>query len=156
MELWHTGSDTPYHQHDSKSVLRPRALANSSGNIQTFALDTPEGVENQNPLAQGQPSPLSVPTSELHCPIPLLHVDSHDRHAENVSRLHARRKHSAYRSRLTLDPDRPYLQHPKYLEYRSRQRYDTGADGKPVWDDKVEDAFQDGEPLCLFLLVPEI
>ncbi|RMD41035.1 hypothetical protein DV735_g4099, partial [Chaetothyriales sp. CBS 134920] len=41
-----------------------------------------------------------------------------------------------------MDASRPYLQHPKYLQYRARQRCDTGPDGKPVWDDRIEDAFQ--------------
>lgn len=40
---------------------------------------------------------------------------------------------------------RSYLGTQGYMEYRARPRRDTGSDGKPVWSDEVEDAFQQGE-----------
>ncbi|RMZ78381.1 hypothetical protein DV738_g3947, partial [Chaetothyriales sp. CBS 135597] len=71
-------------------------------------------------------------------------LGSNDQHAQNDARLQARRQYQRARlsKRIRTDPNRPYLQHPKYLQYRARQRCDTGPDGKPVWDDRIEDAFQ--------------
>lgn len=48
-------------------------------------------------------------------------------------------------SRAGPEFSRPYLQHPKYIEYRSRPRQEIGKDGKPIWPDIIEAAFQNGK-----------
>ncbi|RMZ89470.1 hypothetical protein DV736_g3301, partial [Chaetothyriales sp. CBS 134916] len=123
-----------------------RILTSCTANIQPHALDSHEGIENQNPCPQvrGSIEPDHGPESQY--PIPQFKLGSNDQHAQNVARLQARRQNKrewlTRRIRTDSGTGRPYLQHPKYLQYRARQRCDTGADGKPVWDDRIEDAFQ--------------
>ena len=125
----------------------------SSGNAQSYALDSKEGIENQHPLQDGHASVTSDSKYDLHYPIPKIKLGSNDQYAENLHRLQARRQHNRdkHGRRRRTQSEKPYLHHPKYLSYRARQRCDTGADGKPVWDDRIEDAFQHGIG-CLPLL----
>jgi transcriptional enhancer factor len=143
MEHWHTSNSAPYHAEGAHSAI---ILTSSSGNAQAYALDSKEGIENQNPFTSGRFSTKQESKTELHFPVPKLKLGSNDHYAENLLRLQARRQHNrekVFRQRRS-NPERPYLQHPTYLQYRARQRCDTGADGKPVWDDRIEDAFQNG------------
>ena len=146
MEHWHTGTSAPY-QTSASEVSSSRVLTLSTGNIQSYALDSHEGIENQNPYSPGASSIKHEQRPDSQYPIPRFKLGSNDHHAENIARLQARRQHNRekFGRRRRLDPERPYLQHPKYLQYRARQRCDTGADGKPVWDDRIEDAFQNGQ-----------
>ena len=147
MELWHSSNSQAYQSPSSGSKVA-HVLTPSSGNAQSFALDPKEGIENQNPYASGPSSIKHEARTDSQLPAPRFKLGSNDHNAEAVARLHARRQHNREkygRRRRTDHADRPYLLHPKYLSYRARQRRDTGADGKPVWDDRIEDAFQNGQ-----------
>ena len=145
MENWHTNTSASY-QSSASEVPSSRHLTPSTGNIQSYALDSNEGIENQNPSPPGAPSIKHEQRPESPYPIPRFKLGSNDSHAENIARLQARRQHNRekFGGRRRVDSERPYLLHPKYLQYRARQRCDTGSDGKPVWDDRIEDAFQNG------------
>ena len=146
MEHWHTSTAAPYLS-SASGVQSSRVLTSSTGNIQSYALDSNEGIENQNPYPPGAASIKHENRADSQYPIPRFKLGSNDQHAENIARLQARRQQNRekFGRRRRIDPERPYLLHPKYLQYRARQRCDTGADGKPVWDDRIEDAFQNGK-----------
>jgi transcriptional enhancer factor len=114
-------------------------LSVSSGNVQLLPTHHGDGLENQYPLpgehGTRQPS---------HFPIPSIKLGSND---TPIRALDVRLSRNAVRQykKKAPDPARPYLIHAKYLEYRSRPRQDIGKDGKPIWPDHIEAAFQDGE-----------
>jgi hypothetical protein len=141
MDHWHTSSRTPY---QSLGASTTGVLTTSSGNAQSYALDAKEGVENQNPFEQGPQSIKLETQPELHFPAPRVQLGSNDHYADNLLRLQARRQYRPERvsRQLRIAREKLYLQHPKYIDYRSRPRCDTGKDGKPVWDDRIEEAFQ--------------
>jgi transcriptional enhancer factor len=144
MEHWHTNT-TPYQREPSDLTLASRVLTSSSGNVQSYTPDSKDGIENQDPLRLPRPSE-PWPKQEIQYPIPDMKLGSNDAHTENLAHLQQRRlnyRDKFFRKRRA-DPAKPYLQHPKYIQYRARQRCDTGPDGKPVWDDRIEDAFQNG------------
>ena len=150
MEHWHTTRSAPYQSAGGQAAHSARILTTSSGNAQTYALDSQEGIENQNPFLPGRFSIRQDSKADLHFPVPKIKLGSNDHYSDNLLRLQARRQHNrekVFRHRRA-NPERPYLQHPKYLQYRARQRCDTGPDGKPVWDDRIEDAFQNGKPFA--------
>lgn len=123
-----------------------RVLADTSGNVQTHPQELKPGVENQVSVYNA-PS-LKVPTEvggQYQFP-PAPTLSSNDQGATNIARLHARRqrKEHGHGFRRRVEDVRPYLQCHKYIEYRARRRQDTGDDGKPVWDDPMEEAFQNG------------
>ena len=67
------------------------------------------------------------------------------------SRFGSSARQSAQRQRQKKVPDDVFpilngeeLQSPKYLVYRERQRREEGTDGKQVWSDELEVAFQTG------------
>lgn len=147
MEHWHANGTASYQTQGGLAAHSSRILSISSGNVQTYALDSKEGIENQDPFAPGRFSIEQESSQGLHFPIPKIKLGSNDQYSDNLHRLHQRRQHGrekVFRHRRT-NPERPYLQHPKYTQYRARQRCDTGPDGKPVWDDRIEDAFQNGQ-----------
>ena len=122
-----------------------KILAVGSGNVQTYALDTKEGVENQNPFQHSLPNYPSPKILPSHCAAPGQTLTSNDPQAAAL-RLIARRQRREQRHLLRPESDRRfYLTNKKYLDYRARHRRDTQADGKVVWSNLVEDAFQDGE-----------
>jgi hypothetical protein len=141
MDHWHISSRTQY---QSSGASITGVLTTSSGNAQTYALDAKDGIENQDPFEQGPQSKKVETQSELHFPGPRVKLSSNDHYADNLLRLQARRQYRPERvsRQLRISREKPYLQHPKYIDYRSRPRCDTGKDGKPVWDDRVEEAFQ--------------
>lgn len=143
MEHWHTSSNAPYQREPADLTSGPRVLTSSSGNVQAYHTESKDGLENQDPLGLVQPE--SWP--RVQYPIPKVKLGSNDAHADNLAHLHSRRQsyrpEKFFRRKHDIS-DRPYLRHPKYLQYRARQRCDTGPDGKPVWDDRIEDAFQNG------------
>jgi hypothetical protein len=150
MEHWHTKASVPYQ--GLTSELPSRVLASSTGNIQSYALDSNDGIENQNPYLPAPP--VVKPELRLESQYSGARFkldDSAHHHTENLARLNARREQNRekygekYNRRRRLDPARPYLQDQKYLQYRARPRCDTGPDGKPVWPDHVEEAFQNGQ-----------
>lgn len=123
-------------------------LLASSGNVQTFAVDPKDGIENQYPLP-----PWDSDTNLMSLfPPPPSKLSSND--IQNHDSKRRRQLVKQPRHKRLVDADRPYLQHPKYLEYRSRSRQDIGADGKPIWSDEVELAFQNGKRGCV-LLIPK-
>jgi hypothetical protein len=148
MEHWHTNNTTAYQRDAGDLTLASRVLTSSSGNIQSYTPDSKDGIENQDPLRLSR-APEPWPKQEMPYPIPEVKLGSNDAHAENLAHLQHRRL--GYREKFKRrrnDPAKPYLQHQKYLQYRARQRCDTGPDGKPVWDDRIEDAFQNGNTQC--------
>lgn len=137
MEFQHSAVSAPLQLGESKPP--PEHLSVSSGNVQLLPFQHREGLENQYPLSAsrgGRTTP--------QFPVPSLKLGSNDgpRHASD-SKVR-RQTFKAPRSKVP-DPDRPYLYHPKYLEYRSRPRQELGKDGKPIWPDHIEAAFQDGK-----------
>jgi transcriptional enhancer factor len=131
------------HNHHHRLV---RVLGDTSGNVQSYAQDFKPGLENQ--VSIHDIPDLRVPGSnngQYHfLPVPTL--PSNDQKDANLARLHTRhrRREPNHGFRRRFDDDRPYLKCLKYTEYRQRRRQDTGEDGKPVWDDPMEEAFQNG------------
>jgi hypothetical protein len=133
-------SNTSAHPHFGEPKHPVEHLSISSENVQLLPDQHQEGIENQYPLpafSQGRSTPGQFP-------IPSLKLGSNDgsHHAFQSKPRHQPLK--PRRSKL-VDPDRPYLVHPKYIEYRSRPRQEFGKDGKPIWPDHIEAAFQDGK-----------
>ena len=131
MDMLHTNITLP-EDHNLFSGSFP--LSVTCGNIQSLAVDSREGIENQSPFSKQEP----------HFPIPIVKLGSNDILDNDVNhdiRLH---KIKPFRPRVPFDPKRPFLQHPKYVDYMRRQRQELGDDGKPIWSDEVETAFQDG------------
>lgn len=134
-----------------------RILRDTSGNIQSYSLKTETGLENVHPY---QHHGLDISAHKLYPPTyhPAPILSSNDRDS-NLLRLHERRQRHDRKDFIKnaqgKSQGRSYLHCKKYLDYRARQRRDTGADGEPVWSDDVEDAFQDGKlvfPLLQFTL----
>jgi hypothetical protein len=123
---------------ESSGNLQSLATVSRSGQtkLQSLTFERREGIENQAPYSK----------QESQFPIPERKLGSND-----VSDLAIKGEHNAElpvpcRPTTLYDPKRPFLHNPKYLEYMGRQRQEFGKDGKPVWSDEIETAFQDGEP----------
>jgi hypothetical protein len=145
MELWHSPRSLSA-QIDYQSASRThRALESTSGNVQPYGLDIKEGYENQNPIgSEVRDFSVEVKTGSLQPPVVTQNLGS-AHHQVNLQRLQTRRQQPSTKIAAALNADRPYLRHPKYIQYKTRGRQDLGSDGKPIWDDEVEEAFQDGE-----------
>ncbi|KIY02084.1 uncharacterized protein Z520_02222 [Fonsecaea multimorphosa CBS 102226] len=137
MERLHSGVLAPVHLGDVRSATG--RLAVSSGNAQLLPVTHGDGIENQYPLPGVDALGGHIP----HFPIPTLKLGSND--GSNGAFAPKRKRHTLkpHRSKQLGNPDRPYLHHPKYLEYRSRPRQEIGDDGKAIWPDNIEAAFQD-------------
>jgi hypothetical protein len=109
-------------------------LGESSGNLQSLVVVSSDGVENQAPCRKQEP----------HFPIPAVKLGSNDSIDHGIDKEIKAEKPRTFRPKVPYDPKRPFLQHPKYIDYMGRQRQEFGKDGKPVWSDEVEAAFQDG------------
>jgi len=107
----------------------------SSGNAQSLLVDPRDGIENQAPILLKQ---------EPQYPIPAVKLGSNDGSDHGVDAGIAVDPARPYRHKVIIDPKRPFLQNPKYLEWLGRQRQEVGPNGKPVWSAEVEAAFQDG------------
>ena len=144
MEHWHSASIPSSSQQSER-----HALTTTSGNTKSYALESKDGIENQAPTA-GHPLPGSVNSESIYPP-PDRTLGSNDhQHAAGLHRLEARRRrHDARLDGRGRGFARSYLQHPEYIKYRSRARRDVGKDGKAVWDDGLEEAFQNGEEVYL-------
>ncbi|EXJ62241.1 hypothetical protein A1O7_02674 [Cladophialophora yegresii CBS 114405] len=136
MERTPSGVSASLHFVDSK--LAGEHLSVSSGNVQLLPVQQREGTENQYPL----PALSSGRQTPQQFPIPSLKLGSNVNSHHGFDGRPRRHPLKPRRPRLN-DPDRPYLVHPKYIEYRSRPRQDIGKDGKPIWPDHIEAAFQD-------------
>jgi len=137
MEHWCGTNTLAYHPTDGKAY---QALADKSGNLQSYALDSEEEIENQDPRHQrhlGRP-PLKPETQH---PAPGLTLASNDDQLARHLRLQLHR----HRRERKSNPARPYLNDPRYIKYRTRPRCDRGSDGKPLWGEPLEDAFQNGK-----------
>ncbi|KIX07368.1 uncharacterized protein Z518_02021 [Rhinocladiella mackenziei CBS 650.93] len=115
---------------DSKLLPGLNPLSASSDNIQSLHNVSKDGVESQYPLPSGD----SHSGTTLQVPVPSMQLGSND-----VDQSH---QYKTSQHRPLVDLNRPYLQHPKYLDYLARQRHDIGADGKPIWPTEIENAFQ--------------
>ena len=151
METWRSTSILPFDVKDETFRHPSRALEVTSGNAQSYALDIKEGIENQVPDNSQAFTQHLTKTSP--CPYPALpttHVNL-DHHQTVRLKLDSRKQRREVGStrglpfRAGTHLERPYLKDPRYIEYRLRQRRDTGADGNPVWDDATEEAFQEGK-----------
>jgi transcriptional enhancer factor len=154
MEQWSRPSILPSEaevekQHHYQQPVR--VLGDTSGNVQTYPQEFKPGIENQV-------SVYDVPSLKAQTPLggqynypPAHTLPSNDHSQANIARLHARRqrREHAHVFRRRFDEVRPYLQCHKYTDYRARRRQDTGDDGKPVWDDPMEEAFQNGTSYSL-------
>lgn len=148
MEQWPKPSILPSQPEDEKQHHHQRlarVLGDTSGNVQAYPQKFNSGIENQV-SAYDAPS-LKVPIARegQYFP-PVATLPPNDQNTANLARLHARhkRKQHTHGFRRRFDEVRPYLQCHKYTDYRARRRQDTGPDGKPVWDDPMEEAFQNG------------
>ncbi|KAK5022278.1 hypothetical protein LTS07_010154 [Exophiala sideris] len=138
--MQHSGSSAlGYSQEQALSTMNPLSI--SSGNIQSSIASLGDGIENQRPLSLGEGPEVKVPIRLFQPPVALGSNDFSDGSFEQKQQ----RKSSKFRysNRALLNQDRPYLSHPKYEEYRRRPRQDIGKDGKPIWPQPIEDAFQD-------------
>ncbi|KAL2431724.1 Conidiophore development regulator abaA [Exophiala dermatitidis] len=140
MDLSYSALTTATHAGESNIHSGFDPLSASSGNVQSFGRGSHEGVENQRPLPELNVG-LSM-TRELQFPSPLIKLGSNDTPSFSFDRKPKRDALRAHRAKPLTNADRPYLTHPKYLEYRSRPRQDIGPDGKPIWPDRIEAAFQ--------------
>lgn len=131
MDLLHTVASMP----EGVSMLPAGLpLGESSGNLQSLVVGSRDGVENQTPCSK----------QDHQFPIPAVKLGSNDSPDHGIDKESKTDKPRTFRPKVLYDPKRPFLQHPKYLEYMGRQRQEFGKDGKPVWSDEVEAAFQDG------------
>jgi hypothetical protein len=146
MEYWRPPSIPPVKVKAEELSRSSQVLTVTSGNLQAYALDSKEGIENQDPVNNAvveQTASISGP-SQYH---PQVLPSNYQR---NLYHLNARRQRDknghghghGQRPRESLP--RPYLTCEKYLAYKNRQRFDSGKDGAPVWDSITEEAFQDG------------
>lgn len=128
---------------DNPHRVGSRILQDTSGNVQPFTLKSEVGVENVHPI---QHNPSDITATKLHGPTfqPPGPILSSNDHYSNLLRLEQRRQRHERKDNFRISHNRSYLHTKKYLDYRQRQRRDTGSDGEPVWSDDVEDAFQDG------------
>ena len=148
MEQWPKSSILPLQLEAEKHHhQRPvRVLGDTSGNVQTYPQELKPGIENHISSYNAPNLKILSPVGgQYHFP-PVPTLPSNDQNAANLARLHARRqrKDHSHSLRRRFDEVRPYLLCNKYIEYRARRRQDTGHDGKPVWDDPMEEAFQNG------------
>ena len=147
MEQWRDPCILPSNAPALDDNTHRRILQDTSGNVQSYALESKTGIENIHPV---QHLPLDVQGTKssnpnFYQPGPIL--GSNDRQS-NLLRLQQRRQRHERDTQSRVESyDRTYLRTKKYLDYRARQRRDTGADGEQVWSEDVEDAFQDGKSL---------
>jgi len=134
-------------------------LQNTSGNVQSNILENSEAAPHAPLPAQPKDIRAEYPpqsiisssceaeigsTSESTCTrAPLITASSYAQ--TNRSRLEQRRglRDRIVDNRLPI-LTRSELRSPAYLKYRSRQRQNLGKDGKPVWPEFLEEAFQRG------------
>jgi hypothetical protein len=147
MEHWCRPSIPPVQAEDEELLSRSsRILTATLGNVQTYALDTKEGIENRDPASNSalERDAFKSTSSQDHS-----RVLASNHHQANLNHLNARRQRHGnglrHATRPQPNPPRPYLSCEKYLIYRNRQRFDSGKDGAPVWDSVTEEAFQDGD-----------
>jgi hypothetical protein len=152
MEYWCPPSIPPV-KLKAQELSRPsQVLAVTSGNLQAYALDNKDGVENQYSVSNASVERIaSISGPSRHHP----HVlpSSYQRNLHHLNARRQRHKTDHGRGQRPRDPlPRPYLTCEKYLAYKNRQRLDSGKDGAPVWDSITEEAFQDGNnsPRSLF------
>lgn len=149
MDMLHSASSAlEYPQTQAPDEIN--ALCVSSGNIQSSTVSLGDGVENQRPLSLGEgtdEASIKAPFRLFQPPVALGSNDFADRSFEQKQQRKSSK--SRYPSRALLNQDRPYLSHPKYEEYRRRPRQDIGKDGKAIWPQPIEDAFQDGTYLTM-------
>ena len=147
MEVWNS-QVVDSAQAFPRSSRADRVLTVTSGNAQNFALDPKEGIENQLQYPKYN-HPCQEPRRHLGygAAPPVSAIPSNDlRSSQNLRFAAKKARHSlSSSSRRRTAFDRSYLQHKKYIEYRQRPRKDAGKDGKDVWSDHVEDAFQEGQ-----------
>ena len=145
MEHWRQTSIPSVKAKDEEVSRSTHVLTVTSGNVQAYALDTEDGIENQDPASNTALERDAFKASSSHYRAQL-HASNHQQ--ANLNHLNARRQRHGngptHGTRPLPNPSRPYLTCKKYLAYRNRQRFEAGKDGAPVWNSVTEDAFQDG------------
>lgn len=148
MDILHTVGSLPEGINLQPATAFP--LGESSGNLQSLAAGTRNSHTKLQPLAferrdgiENQ-APCSKQGSQF--PIPERKLGSNDGADNEIEGEHKVEGPVPCRATTFYDPKRPFLHNPKYLEYMGRQRQEFGKDGKPVWSDEIETAFQDGKP----------
>jgi transcriptional enhancer factor len=145
MDLWHTTGSAAYQIEGGQLSHPSGVLTVSSGNTQSYPLESKEGVENLPPFPSDAFFTKQGPSLEPQFPIPRLKLGSNLPSSDKLLRLQARRQSRDHvHHDKSAPPGRSYLRNEKYVTYVSRARRDMGKDGKPVWDSRVEAAFHNG------------
>jgi hypothetical protein len=131
LNMLHTDAFVP---EDSKVLAESHPLSISSGNLQRLNVSARDGLENQGLFLKTEPQ----------YPVPTVKLGSNDGSNHIIDQRLKKWQHNLPGPRTVVDPERPYLHNPKYLEYRSRHRQEIGKDGKPIWPPHIEAAFQNG------------
>lgn len=137
---WSTSGNDAGHIH--ASVHNPCILASISGNIQSFAPESKQHVNFDKAYLH-----TARAVSEPQYLAPCVTLGSNDRQT-STDRFAIRKARRSSQPHNKVLCDRPYLQNEKYIEYRRRKRQDLGRDGKPIWPDHIEAAFQNGKQAC--------
>ena len=144
MEHWQQVGIPPAKAEDEEHPRSSGVLSVTTGNVQAYALDTNEGIENRDPASNTAVERHTFKSSSSQYQSQVLATNDQT----NLNHLNARRQRRGneirHGGRPRPNPQRPYLTCKKYLGYRNRQRFDSGKDGAPVWDSVTEEAFQDG------------
>lgn len=144
MEHWRQASIPPLKAENEEHSRPSRVLTVTTGNVQAFALDTNEGIENRDPASNAAVDRDALKSNSTQYQSQVFTSN----HQANLNHLNARRQRRGngirHGVRPPPNPSRPYLTCEKYLGYRNRQRFDSGEDGAPIWDSVTEEAFQDG------------
>ena len=142
MDDWPTDLPLSTHSIDPK-VQESGPLQAVSGNRQTYALDYHAGPENQIPHDLRAVPTVTPKYASFAQPATLRSNDG----PSAINHLHRRQQKRRQNSVVAGSgyQDRSYLTSKEYLAYRNRPRKDLGRDGKQIWSDPVEDAFQEGE-----------
>ena len=144
MEHWHQVGIPPVKVEDEERSRPSGVLTVTTGNVQSYAVDTTEGIENRDPASNTAVEQYAFKPSSPQYHSQVLPSN----YQTNLNHLNARRQRRGngirHGGRPQPNPQRPYLTCEKYLAYRNRQRFDPGKDGAPVWDSVTEEAFQDG------------
>ncbi|KAI9870030.1 MAG: hypothetical protein M1830_004770 [Pleopsidium flavum] len=126
-------------------------LQNTSGNVQTNILEISEVALNVSLPAQVEDLHAQCPPQSVISPSDQAQLGSapesiRTRAPPSTASSYAQSKGSRPQQRCLKGQlpilSRAELRCPEYLRYRSRQRQNLGKDGKPVWSEPMEEAFQ--------------
>jgi hypothetical protein len=144
MEYYHQPSIPPVKVKADELSRLSQVLTVTSANLQTYTLDSKEGIENQDSVSNAAVERIASISSPLQYH-PQVFPSNYQRNLHHLNARRQRHKNGHGHGQRPWEPlPRPYLTCEKYLVYKNRQRFDSGKDGAPVWDPITEEAFQDG------------